>query len=239
LRDLLRLRVLSGRFVVAGALPSESELMLEYGASRNVVRDALGLLREEGLIHRLQGAGTFAVSRKVPHRFDVLHGIGAGQPDRNRRLVGEVVSLDLTPAGPTVAERLGVAPTSLCTRVETVVHYDDGPFSLTTSYLAAELAPRLRAAVFGGDWYDYLEQAGASIATCVQWVEAVVADDHVAGWLDVEAGAPVFVFTRWSLDAEGRAVEFSLARVRADRLVLRISQSRATLSEPITPGELP
>lgn len=231
--------MLSGRFVVAGALPSESELMLEYGATRNVVRDALGLLRDEGLIHRVQGAGTFAVSRKVPHRFDVLHGIGAGEPDRDRRLVGEVVSLDLTAAGPMVAERLGVVAGSACTRVEAVVSYDDGPFSLTTSYLPAALAPALRDASFRGDWYEYLEQAGCSIASCVQWVEAVVADDHVSGWLDVAPGAPIFVFTRWSLDAEGDAVEFSLARVRADRLVLRITQSRATSSEAITPGELP
>jgi GntR family transcriptional regulator len=175
----------------------------------------------------------------VPHRFDVLHGLGAGEPDRDRRLVGQVVSLEMIPAGPMVSERLAVPAGSLCTRVESVISYDGGPFSLTTSYLPAELEAGLRTATFQGDWYEYLEGAGCSIAQCVQWVEAVVADDQVGGWLDVDRGAPLFVFTRWSLDATGKPAEFSLARVRADRLVLRLNQSRAVRSEAFTPGELP
>jgi hypothetical protein len=59
-RDLLRLAVVSRAFSVrGGALPSEAELMIEVDATRNVVRDALNLLRDEGLIERLPGAGTF------------------------------------------------------------------------------------------------------------------------------------------------------------------------------------
>jgi len=75
LRDLLRAAILSGSLVDArGALPSEAALILQFETSRNIVRDALGLLRDEGLVERLQGAGTFVASGKVNHRFNSLRG---------------------------------------------------------------------------------------------------------------------------------------------------------------------
>ncbi|OLT15467.1 hypothetical protein BJF78_01960 [Pseudonocardia sp. CNS-139] len=60
-RDVLRAEILAGRYA-GGALPREDVLIRMFGVSRGVVRDVLALLREEGLVQRLQGAGTFAVT---------------------------------------------------------------------------------------------------------------------------------------------------------------------------------
>src|SRR3954453_3684831 len=74
LRDLLRSEVLAG-FYIDGLLPSEAALMLEYGATRATVRDALHLLRLGGIVERVQGTGTFALAERYQLRLVELHGV--------------------------------------------------------------------------------------------------------------------------------------------------------------------
>jgi DNA-binding FadR family transcriptional regulator len=51
--------VLSGRYAVGSALPSESELAEESGLSRLTVREAVKALRSKGVLRVEQGRGTF------------------------------------------------------------------------------------------------------------------------------------------------------------------------------------
>lgn len=48
-----------GDFALNSRLPSEAELSARFGASRPVVREALGRLREDGLIVSRQGSGSY------------------------------------------------------------------------------------------------------------------------------------------------------------------------------------
>jgi DNA-binding GntR family transcriptional regulator len=57
----LRERILSHDIPPGTRLPSEPELVERYSVSRNTVRLALGLLRDEGLVITGQGRGSFAV----------------------------------------------------------------------------------------------------------------------------------------------------------------------------------
>jgi GntR family transcriptional regulator len=75
LADLLRRQLLTGGFP-AGTRPHESTLATDYRASRNTVRQALDLLRAEGLVERLPGVGTVVVAHKYPHGLDRL-GVGS------------------------------------------------------------------------------------------------------------------------------------------------------------------
>lgn len=59
----IRQGVESGKYPPGARLPSEPELMDRYQVSRNTVRLALELLREEGLVVTGQGRGSFVVER--------------------------------------------------------------------------------------------------------------------------------------------------------------------------------
>ncbi|MEN6355885.1 MAG: GntR family transcriptional regulator [Armatimonadota bacterium] len=54
----LRHAIAGGRWAVGDALPSERELLAEFGISRTTLRDALGRLANEGIITRKSGSGT-------------------------------------------------------------------------------------------------------------------------------------------------------------------------------------
>jgi DNA-binding LacI/PurR family transcriptional regulator len=59
LRETLRAAIVGGKFVPGDRLPSEHELVVQYGVSRPTVREALGSLVQEGVLERFQGKGTF------------------------------------------------------------------------------------------------------------------------------------------------------------------------------------
>lgn len=68
LRSALLSSLKEGRFKVGDRLPSEPELITNYGVSRATVREALIALEQEGWVRRLQGKGTFVNERPKVHR---------------------------------------------------------------------------------------------------------------------------------------------------------------------------
>ncbi|OJF98444.1 FadR/GntR family transcriptional regulator [Pararhizobium antarcticum] len=64
--EQLRERIRSGNYPADSRLPGEHELASIMGVSRPIIRDALGQLREEGLVYSRQGAGTFVSARATP-----------------------------------------------------------------------------------------------------------------------------------------------------------------------------
>ncbi|MED4719151.1 GntR family transcriptional regulator [Bacillus atrophaeus] len=52
-----------GKILPDQKLPTESELMQQFGVSRHTIRKAIGDLVSQGLLYSVQGGGTFVVSR--------------------------------------------------------------------------------------------------------------------------------------------------------------------------------
>ena len=75
--DVLRAQILRGDYPHR-TLPDERALMLEFGESRNTVRDALDLLRCDGLVERQQGVGTLVTAQKYAHGLNRLMGLAGG-----------------------------------------------------------------------------------------------------------------------------------------------------------------
>lgn len=63
IRTDIRERILSGALAPGARLPSEAELMAQYGCARMTVNKALSTLRDGGLLVRRRRAGTFVADR--------------------------------------------------------------------------------------------------------------------------------------------------------------------------------
>lgn len=57
-------KISSGEYSVGDQIPIESKLMESYNVSRSVVREAIALLRSEGLLLSRQGKGVFVASKE-------------------------------------------------------------------------------------------------------------------------------------------------------------------------------
>jgi len=59
-------QIMTGDFAVAARLPAESELAERLAVSRPIVREALGRLRDDGLVESRRGSGSYVLRRPAP-----------------------------------------------------------------------------------------------------------------------------------------------------------------------------
>jgi GntR family transcriptional repressor for pyruvate dehydrogenase complex len=64
-------RIASGQYAVGARLPSEAEMISEFGVSRTVVREAVANLRANGRVTTLQGVGAFVMQQGPTEGFQI------------------------------------------------------------------------------------------------------------------------------------------------------------------------
>jgi GntR family transcriptional regulator len=218
LRDLLRFAVLRGAYA-NGQLPGESELMAVHGSSRATVREALALLRADGLIERTQGIGTHVVASTVVTRLAEAHGAVNPSPDSmfNRRMRPRVIDRSVIPAPVTVTGRLGVAPGAPCLRLEYVALLGDQPVGLATNYVLFPEAGKLLDCPFVSDWYALLADAGVEFGESEFVIGCELADATVAAELAVREGTPLISMEQTIADRAGRPFDLAFLYTLANR----------------------
>ncbi len=140
--DVLRHQIHSGAY--DDGLPTEQQLASEFFVSRNTIRDALAVLKNEGLIDRGPRVGTHVAQRKYDHGLDTLLGLketfkGYGDV-RN-----EVRAAITIAAPPSVAQRLQLAPGQQVVFIERLRYLGGLPLSLDLTYLAPDVGAEILA----------------------------------------------------------------------------------------------
>lgn len=79
--DTLVARVRGGLLGAGQKLPTEAALVVEFGVSRSVVREALARLEASGLVSTHQGIGTFVLADAAPAPAAALPAFDAGERD--------------------------------------------------------------------------------------------------------------------------------------------------------------
>jgi GntR family transcriptional regulator len=212
IHDLLRSAIMHGE-VASGVLPSETDLMLSFSVSRQVIRDALELLRQEGVVQRLQGTGTLVTPSRSSHDFDVLQGPPADVEHR-------ILSVSEEVAQPTVARALGLEIGATCGIVEIVSWLGDAPLDIATTYVLPQLLPYVSEFGVHDEWFALHERAGIALGVTEHAIEASIADPYSAALLEVAVGHPLLVLERRVHAVDGQPVELAFTRIRGDRLTL-------------------
>ncbi|WP_432561278.1 FadR/GntR family transcriptional regulator [Kineococcus sp. SYSU DK003] len=69
--DVLRARIVEGELAPGRPVPSESELVEEFGVSRTVVREAMSRLQAAGFVETHRGRGSFVLARPSGQAFGI------------------------------------------------------------------------------------------------------------------------------------------------------------------------
>jgi GntR family transcriptional regulator len=209
-------------------LPDEATLVERLCATRNAVREALGLLRSEGLITRRQGVGTLILMPKYGHGMDRLAGLaetltGCGT------VTNEVRAAHFIDAPPVViAERLELPRSAGAVYIERLRWFDGLPLSLDTTYLAPDIGrPLLECDLAGRDIFALIEEtSGDRLGRAEISVHAVNAGPDAAALLDIPSGAAVFAVERLTRMQDGRPVDTEAIQIRADRMAFHTELHR-------------
>jgi GntR family transcriptional regulator len=191
----LRQAILRGAYRPGSQLPTEAELGALLGASRTVVREALRILEEDGLISRRHGIGTFVRKHSILKNLNVNYGITemiqlAGlNPGTNHLSVRQEV------ADAEVAAQLEVPVDTPVITLERVRTADDKPvvFSIDTYAQTllhgAEFDPQR---LLSESIYNVLEsEFGHVIEYGVARISPANAPPHIAAYLGLPTGSSV------------------------------------------------
>jgi GntR family transcriptional regulator len=235
--DDLRGKIDSGEIASGAQLPTEIELMDEYSASRNTVRDAIKLLTTRGMVEPRPGQGTFVVQKINPFvttlTSDPVTGQGGGE---GRIYVAEVQAGQRTPtvSDPRVEVQRASEPIADALRIkegDQVVsrHYQrfiDGiPFSLQTSFYPMSLvlqgATRLiEATDIPQGTVAYLSDVlGLKQAGYRDSIQVRPPDDREAAFFRIPADGqvPVFEIYRIAFDDSGDRIRLTITIYPVDR----------------------
>lgn len=219
LRDALRSELMSGGFS-GGLLPSEAQLMMTYGAPRAAVREALDLLRCEGLVERIQGTGTLAVAPRRAAKLVEIHGFPEDGQVVIPGLSNRILAHEVVPIPRIAARRLGVRAGEDCLLIEYIGYLYGQILGVYTNYIRFPEAEAVLAAPFDSDWYTMLGAAGLTIGETDFLIEVLPTDALLAQVLDLEPGRPVLAFEQVIRDERGDAYNYAILRSRGDRMSL-------------------
>jgi GntR family transcriptional regulator len=235
-RDVLRNQILDGVYgglaAARPALPPELTLADQLGVSRNAIREALDLLRAEGLVTRTQGAGTFVTGAKVRQDLGRLEGLAESLAGHHLPVHNEVLSVRESTANPFVAAKLHLEEGSPILFVERLRSVGGEPLSLDTSSLRPEAIPVLKDQVLAhDDVFSLLEsELGVSLGWAENTVEAVAADTETARLLRVKPGSPLLLVHRLTHLDDGTPFDLEAVRYRGDRFCLLSTTPRSNPS---------
>lgn len=220
-------RLRDGFYPPQQTLPTEQELLREFGVSRVTIRHALAELERERLIRRVRGSGTFPMDATVADSsrtnisglYDNLTTLG--QTTRAKLLRFEHVP---TPSSVRAREPAFGASALLIIRVR---YMGRQPFSYMLSYLPESSARHFRKDRLANQpLLMTLEMAGITPALAEQSLSARAADAEVAAALRVPVGSPLIYMKRLSRDSSGAPIEFFESYYRPDRFEYQMTLSR-------------
>ncbi|MTE17467.1 GntR family transcriptional regulator [Nocardia aurantiaca] len=235
-RDLLRAEIRRGAFV-DGRLPAESELMAQHQASREAVREALDLLRRDGLVERRRGVGTMTVREEyvvpgvLPPQGNLFETYLAGG-----HITPRLLRWSWMPAPSAVAAQLdAVAVDDDCLCIDYVLLVDDRPMAVFTNYLRSPEASRVDQQRFRTDFYSLLHSSDVAVAGFDLSVQAAAADDCTATLLHIARGEPILLWEQTIRNPDGQAVDYALGAVRGDVVMKFGDIPRIDLTRSLTP----
>jgi GntR family transcriptional regulator len=222
--DHLREEISSGRWAPGDLIPSEAGLCEAYGVSRTAIRQALGELVGEGLLHKEKGRGTFVSRPHVSLAVQETRGFFDEMADLGRPVETTILLQDTDVIPPALAPDLGVSMGSEVIRLQRIRAVGDENFVFVTTYLPLpRFAAILELDLESVSLYAVLaEQFGVEARTGRRRIEAVRAVDPVSRHLRLPKGTPLLRVTAVNVDRSGDPFEVFEAYYRGDRTAFEV-----------------
>jgi len=231
--EQLRAQVAAGVLAPGQRLPSEPDLAAQYDASRNTVRLAIALLTNQGLVVSRQGLGTFvhepakpftALLSRVQSPSTEVHasaGLPVVSPAADESEMVRLV-VETGPAGPSVAEKLGIGASDQVVIRRSQYFIGDVPWQLINSYYPSDLAKGTalqQAGEIESGSIGLLAELGHPQEGFVDEIGARMPDSREFDFFKLASGTPVVVVNRTAYSTE-RPIRLTSYIYRGDRVRL-------------------
>ena len=214
IKDDLLAKIKDGTYKEGDIIPPEVELAKSYGVSRPTIRQALQILANDGYIEKRKRRGTIVTKPKVSQ------GLTMG-------VRSTVVIFKREKASEEVATNLELKPRAEVYKLVRLRYVDEKPNVFVESYIPVEPYPNFESYDFTTErMYGAMTDEGHPVTQAHRRLDVIKADSATAALLDVEVGDPLFLFHTVGREADGRAVEYSVATYRGENNTFEFNVSR-------------
>jgi GntR family transcriptional regulator len=222
LYEILHQKVLLKQWKPGDRLPTESDLMQEYGVSRITVRSVLDMLVKEGLIYRQAGRGTFVAHATLEQGLSQIISFTEDMQRRGLAVSTRVLFASLVPATAYIAERLRLDPGEELAHLQRLRLADEEPMCIEHSYFVHKYCPGILDHDFSTCSLREVKiaQYGIRWTHAKQTIQALNAPSDMADLLGLHRGGALLFFERVSFSQDNIPMEFLQAYYRADRYIL-------------------
>ena len=223
-------RIIGGEYGIGASLPAERELSQSYGVSRQTVRAALRLLREERLVSSRQGAGTTVAMPRSSEAFRLAANSIDDLVAYSAQMYTEVRSTGTERVEGRAAARLGIAPGHDWFVIRGLVRYRRRPTPVCWSqyYINGAFAEigRVLPRESGPIFPLVEEMFGVSISEMDQTISTSSLSRAVAEDLKAKAGETSIEVRRTYRTSQGVLAQVSLHSHAAARFQQTIRMQR-------------
>lgn len=220
--DHFRTKINEGELPQDAKLPSIAEVARDWGVATATAAKAIKQLQDDGYV-RSSSQGTFVdLGRKLtsgPDRLQMLRATGSGFRAGERV---DILSAELVPASEEVAKALEINQGDQVVERRRIYLDDQGVVTLSTSYLAGELAEAapelLEAGPLPKMTFGLVEERTGRRAVRRRDVVAMrPVPDEIADLLGVEPGTMALTMTNHYRDQNGDPTEYARDYLGAGR----------------------
>lgn len=229
----LRERITAGEYAPGARLPSERELVDSYGVSRPTIRDAVNLLRTEGVVVAEHGRGVFVRPPAEIQRLARSRLSRAARAENRGAFLADAAAKGFTPSASVKvrfesADERAAAHLAIDVGDEVTVRDRVMRANGLVVQLAVSRLPRAftRDTVIeqvdtgSGGAYARLEENGHPIGHYAETVRARMPTPDETTALQLPTGVPVMLVTRVAYREDGTPLEMNDMVLPADRYEL-------------------
>ena len=222
LYDILSEEIASGNYKVGDRLPTESQLIEDYGVSRITVRKAMNMLADEGLIIKKPGYGTFVEPKKMSQRLNKVVHFSNDMMQKGYNVSVKVLENELVNASNNIAHALNIPEGSKLIKIKRLRYANNIPTCIECAYLIYDDCPE----VLNNDFSKKSLRNYISKNYNINWkhasqkIYAHNANEEYAKLLDINIGDAIIYIERISYDQYNKAGEFLECYYRGDNFYL-------------------
>jgi len=197
LAEYLKTQIADGRYKPGDVLPSESELIRDFGISRTTVRLAFGLVSNAGLVRREQGRGTIVVSH-VHTTLPILASFSEEVLRLGRQPGSKLLGLEEEYLPNDVANAFEMTINDKALKLTRLRLADDEPIGIAVSWLNSVKFPILKTLDYTQvSLYQIIEKKlGMKIRNAIENIRADIVTDYEARKLGIKNSSPVIRMIR-------------------------------------------
>ena len=221
-RDI-EISIATNRLRPGDMVPGEVELANRYGVSRVTVRQALTELVTEGLLHRLQGKGTFVsqpmIQRVEPNVTSFFYEMLESGRKPTAKAWSEVREPD-----PETRRILNLDPSERVVITRRIRYVDGEPIVYQVNTTRHALCPNLVEEDLSAQSFQYTLEIkyGLRLVEVEESLKSIKPDEQLAQLLGISPAVPVLVDTRLLYGVGGVIIGMSKAHFRGERYTYKV-----------------